>query len=171
MQPAARLPPCPALIHRPPSITPLAQLLQPAPGRRRTVLLFVFRDRTKTPLEKLVETWEADLGRMWESIAKPPQYEESALTDFFELQYAAMSNYEDRQEEFLAEAVLLRRKFTEDSGALWPGVPLGGCGWAVKGWVEECVGSMMVAAAAGSAAAPAAALCSFIIHPSIHPFN
>lgn len=37
------------------------------------MLLFVFRDRTKTPLEKLVETWEADLGRMWDAIAKPPQ--------------------------------------------------------------------------------------------------
>jgi hypothetical protein len=37
------------------------------------VLLFVFRDRTKTPLEKLIETWEADLGRMWDAIAKPPQ--------------------------------------------------------------------------------------------------
>lgn len=51
----------------------LPRTLQPAPNRRRTVLLFVFRDRTKTPLEKLVETWEADLGRMWDAIAKPPQ--------------------------------------------------------------------------------------------------
>lgn len=31
---------------------------QPAPNRRRTVLLFVFRDRTRTPQERLVETWE-----------------------------------------------------------------------------------------------------------------
>lgn len=59
---------------------------QPAPNRRRTVLLFVFRDRTRTPLEKLTETWEADLQRMWDGIAKPPQYEQYGIHDFFELQ-------------------------------------------------------------------------------------
>lgn len=93
--------------------------LQPAPGRRRTVLLFVFRDRTKTPLERLVETWEADLARMWAGITKPPQYEDASLADFFDLRYAALSNYEDRQEEFLAETVLLRRQFADgdDAGA------------------------------------------------------
>ncbi|KAL4858391.1 Protein ROOT HAIR DEFECTIVE 3 [Chlorella vulgaris] len=93
------------------------KLFQPAPSRRRTVLLFVFRDRTKTPLEKLVDTWEGDLQRMWDSITKPPQYEDAALTDFFELQYAALSNYEDRAEDFLAETVLLRRRFTAGEGA------------------------------------------------------
>jgi hypothetical protein len=66
--------------HHPPTLPcrlPLG-LPQPAPHRRRTVLLFVFRDRTKTPLDKLKETWEADLQRMWEGIAKPPQYERYA---------------------------------------------------------------------------------------------
>lgn len=91
------------------------KLFQPAPNRRRTVLLFVFRDRTRTPLEKLCETWEADLGRMWDGIPKPPQYEGCSLHDFFELQYAALSNYEDRGEDFAAEAVILRRKFSADA--------------------------------------------------------
>jgi hypothetical protein len=76
--------------------------------------MFVFRDRTKTPLEKLKETWECDLQRMWESLAKPPDYENSSLEDFFDIQYAALSNYEDRQDEFLAETTLLRRRFTND---------------------------------------------------------
>lgn len=90
------------------------KLFQPAPGARRTVLMFVFRDRTKTPLEKLKETWECDLQRMWESLAKPPDYENSSLEDFFDIQYAALSNYEDRQDEFLAATTLLRRRFTND---------------------------------------------------------
>lgn len=53
------------------------------------MLLFVFRDRTRTPLEKLIETWEADLQRMWDGIAKPPQYEQHGIHDFFELQVGA----------------------------------------------------------------------------------
>jgi hypothetical protein len=91
------------------------KLFQPSPGARRTVLLFVLRDRTKTPLEKLTETWEADLDRMWAAIAKPAAYENSQISDFFEIQYAALSNYEDRTDEFMAESTLLRRRFTDDA--------------------------------------------------------
>ena len=88
------------------------RLFQPAPGARRTVLLFVFRDRTKTPMEKLVETWEADLTRLWDSLAKPPAYEGLGIKDFFDVQYASLSNFEDKYEEFAAETVLLRRSPT-----------------------------------------------------------
>jgi protein SEY1 len=49
------------------------------------VLLFVFRDRTKTPLARLVETWEEDLHRMWAAIPKPPALENTSVTDFFEV--------------------------------------------------------------------------------------
>lgn len=62
------------------------KLFTPAPGKRRTVLLFVFRDRTKTPLDKMIEIWEADLARMWDAIAKPTQYTDSTFGDFFEVQ-------------------------------------------------------------------------------------
>ncbi len=61
------------------------KLFTPAPGKRRTVLLFVFRDRTKTPLTRLVETWEEDLHRMWAAIPKPPTLEGTSVTDFFEV--------------------------------------------------------------------------------------
>lgn len=93
------------------------KLFQPSSdsNKKKTVLMFVFRDRTKTPLEKLKETWEADLEAMWSGLAKPAGYEESALRDFFELQYAALSNYEDKHEEFSAESIVLRRRFTRDA--------------------------------------------------------
>ena len=91
------------------------KLFQPSPGARRTVLLFVLRDRTKTPLDKLKETWQGDLDRMWGAIAKPAAYENSKISDFFEIQYAALSNFEDRADEFMAETTLLRRRFTDDA--------------------------------------------------------
>lgn len=90
------------------------RLFTPAPNKRRTVLLFVFRDRTRTPLEKLTEVWEADLQRMWAAIAKPPELEEYGFADFFEVRYAALSNFEEREEDFRAEAVMLRRRFSSD---------------------------------------------------------
>lgn len=90
------------------------KLFQPAAGQRRTVLLFVFRDRTRTPLDLLRSTWEVDLVRMWEGIAKPPAYDGLPLTDFFEVQYAALANFEDRADDFRAETHLLRRRFTDE---------------------------------------------------------
>lgn len=49
------------------------------------MLLFVLRDKTRTPLPRLVETLETDLAKMWDTIRKPAQYKDSLLTDFFEV--------------------------------------------------------------------------------------
>lgn len=90
------------------------KLFQPSPKRHKTILLFVFRDRTKTPLDKLIATWENDLDKIWEGVTKPPGAEDAAFSDYFEVKYAALSNFEEHPEEFAAEAVMLRKKFVED---------------------------------------------------------
>lgn len=61
------------------------KLFTPAPNKRKSVLLFVFRDMTKTPLQQLKATWEEDLQRMWASITKPPHYDAYSFYDFFEV--------------------------------------------------------------------------------------
>ena len=61
------------------------KLFNPAPERRRTVLLFLFRDRTRTPLSLLQQTWQGDLQQIWSTIAKPEGLEQSSLDDFFEV--------------------------------------------------------------------------------------
>ena len=45
----------------------------------------MFRDRTKTPMARLVETWASDLERIWAAITKPPEAEDSRVEDFFEV--------------------------------------------------------------------------------------
>ena len=61
------------------------KLFTPSPNKKRTVLLFVFRDRTRTPLSRLIQTWEEDLQQMWNTITKPPSYENYGFADFFEV--------------------------------------------------------------------------------------
>ena len=61
------------------------KLFTPEPNKRKTVLLFVLRDMTKTPLKQLKTTWEEDLHRMWASITKPPDYDSYSFSDFFEV--------------------------------------------------------------------------------------
>jgi len=80
-------------------------------NRRKTTLLFVFRDRTRTPLSLLSATWQADLEALWASLTKPPALRDSALSDFFDVRYAALSNFEEREAEFCAEAGALASLF------------------------------------------------------------
>ena len=49
------------------------------------MLLFVIRDKSKTPLSKLVEVLSEDVHKMWDTISKPPQYVDSKIDDFFEV--------------------------------------------------------------------------------------
>ncbi|KAF8071092.1 RHD3 [Scenedesmus sp. PABB004] len=90
------------------------KLFAPEPNRKRTVLLFVIRDKSKTPLAKLAEILGEDVHKMWDSISKPPQYADSRIDDFFEVQYTALPHYEDKYEDFIADSVVLRRRFTPD---------------------------------------------------------
>eukprot|EP01026_Neomeris_dumetosa_P003016 TRINITY_DN10820_c0_g1_i4.p1 TRINITY_DN10820_c0_g1~~TRINITY_DN10820_c0_g1_i4.p1 ORF type:complete len:282 (-),score=31.95 TRINITY_DN10820_c0_g1_i4:51-896(-) len=90
------------------------KLFTPSPGAKKTVLLFVIRDRSKTPLPMLKAVLLQDLNKMWASITKPAEYEDSQLEDFFEVAYTSLPNYEEKEDEFKAECVLLRRRFTPE---------------------------------------------------------
>ncbi|GMH34197.1 hypothetical protein BSKO_02031 [Bryopsis sp. KO-2023] len=87
------------------------KLFTPSPNRRKTVLVFVIRDKSRTPMERLVEVIEQDWDSIWNSIAKPPQYEETSFKDFFEVVYTSLPNYEEKEDDFKAETYLLRKKF------------------------------------------------------------
>jgi hypothetical protein len=39
------------------------------------------------------------------------------LTDFFEVQYAALPHFEEKYDDFVADATVLRRRFTSDGKA------------------------------------------------------
>ncbi|GBF96639.1 hypothetical protein Rsub_09272 [Raphidocelis subcapitata] len=97
------------------------KLFAPEPNRRRTVLLFVIRDKSKTPLAKLAETLGEDVQRMWDAISKPPQYVGSRIEDFFDIQYAALPHYEEKYDDFIADSIVLRRRFSPPEEGEEPG--------------------------------------------------
>jgi hypothetical protein len=92
------------------------KLFSPEPGKRRTTLLFVIRDRSKTPLKALCEVLRDDLDRLWLSLPKPVQARDKTVDDYFDVQYAALPHYEERHEEFCAEVDALRRRFSLGGG-------------------------------------------------------
>jgi hypothetical protein len=106
----------------------------PASSRKRTALVFVFRDRTRTPVELLAAAWEADLASLWASLAKPPGLEAATVSDFFDVHHVALPNFEEKEGEFQADAAALAARFDGRSpDALVPrdATRLPGAAWAL----------------------------------------
>ncbi|KAK1434207.1 hypothetical protein QVD17_11126 [Tagetes erecta] len=78
---------------------------------RKTSLVFVIRDKTKTPLENLEPVLWDDIQKIWESILKPEAHKHTPLSEFFHIQVVALSSYEDKEEQFKEQVAGLRQKF------------------------------------------------------------
>ncbi|XP_027334316.1 protein ROOT HAIR DEFECTIVE 3 isoform X2 [Abrus precatorius] len=50
---------------------------------RKTTLLFVIRDKTRTPLENLEPVLREDIQKIWDSVPKPQAHKETPLSEFF----------------------------------------------------------------------------------------
>lgn len=91
------------------------KLFLTAPTKNKTVLLIVIRDRTRTPHEKICGDMRRDLDTIWASLVKPPEYADSSLDEFFELQYVSLPSYELEEDDFEAECTSMRRRFLPDT--------------------------------------------------------
>ena len=83
---------------------------------RKTTLVFVIRDKSRTPLERLRENLREDLDRIWAGITKPDR-RDAAFDDFFRLEFVALAHYEHAHEQFLAETAALTRRFESPPNA------------------------------------------------------
>ncbi|GKV44270.1 hypothetical protein SLEP1_g51466 [Rubroshorea leprosula] len=78
---------------------------------RKTTLLFVIRDKTKTPLEYLEPVLRVDIQKIWDSVRKPPAHIDTPLSDFFNVEITALPSYEEKEEQFKEQVVQLRQQF------------------------------------------------------------
>eukprot|EP00850_Spirogloea_muscicola_P012497 SM000081S22631 [mRNA] locus=s81:188171:199824:+ [translate_table: standard] len=78
---------------------------------RKTTLLFVIRDKTKTPMETLEPILREDIQKIWDNIAKPSQYAAVPLSDFFNVEVTALANFEEKEELFKEQVMELRARF------------------------------------------------------------
>ncbi|XP_025617970.1 protein ROOT HAIR DEFECTIVE 3 homolog 1 isoform X1 [Arachis hypogaea] len=79
---------------------------------RKITLLFVIRDKTRTPFERLKELLLTDIEKIWESFtkSKPDSHNEAALSEFFSVEVVALSSYEHKEEQFKSEVAGLRQQ-------------------------------------------------------------
>eukprot|EP00249_Psilotum_nudum_P022102 c28372_g1_i1 orf=326-2764(-) len=78
---------------------------------RKSTLLFVIRDKTKTPLEILAPILQIDVEKIWDSVFKPEKHKNTPLSEFFNVEITALPSYEDKEEHFKEQASLLRQRF------------------------------------------------------------
>ncbi|CAL0326060.1 unnamed protein product [Lupinus luteus] len=78
---------------------------------RKTTLLFVIRDKTRTPLENLEPVLREDIQKIWDSVPKPQAHMQTPLSEFFNVEVVALSSYEEKEEQFKEQVANLRQRF------------------------------------------------------------
>ncbi|KAJ7951632.1 Protein ROOT HAIR DEFECTIVE 3-like [Quillaja saponaria] len=78
---------------------------------RKTTLMFVIRDKTRTPLENLEPVLREDIQKIWDSVPKPVAHKETPLSEFFNVEVVALSSYEEKEEQFKEQVASLRQRF------------------------------------------------------------
>ncbi|KAI5336838.1 hypothetical protein L3X38_016107 [Prunus dulcis] len=78
---------------------------------RKTTLMFVIRDKTRTPLENLEPVLREDIQKIWDSVPKPESHKETPLSEFFNVEVVALSSYEEKEEQFKEQVASLRQRF------------------------------------------------------------
>ncbi|WCJ28460.1 Protein ROOT HAIR DEFECTIVE 3 [Euphorbia peplus] len=78
---------------------------------RKTTLLFVIRDKTKTPLEYLEPVLREDIQKIWNSIPKPDAHKDTPISEFFNVEVTALSSFEEKEEQFKEQVAQLRQRF------------------------------------------------------------
>ncbi|KAK4784654.1 hypothetical protein SAY86_019022 [Trapa natans] len=78
---------------------------------RKTTLIFVIRDKTRTPLEALEPVLREDVQKIWDSVPKPEAHKETPLSEFFNIEVVALSSFEEKEEQFKEQAASLRTRF------------------------------------------------------------
>ncbi|KAA8537113.1 hypothetical protein F0562_029591 [Nyssa sinensis] len=78
---------------------------------RKTTLLFVIRDKTRTPLEHLEPILREDIQKIWDTVSKPQAHKDTRLSEFFNVEVTALSSYEEKEEQFKEQVAQLRQRF------------------------------------------------------------
>ncbi|KAF6981579.1 hypothetical protein CFC21_000040 [Triticum aestivum] len=103
-----------------PLLKTIFQVLMKLFDPRKKTMLFVIRDKSKTPFESLVSSLQTDILKIWECVPKPQDQRSTNINDFFNLQFESLSNYEHQEDSFKEEVSGLRSRFQKSIGHAGP---------------------------------------------------
>ncbi|XVE96999.1 hypothetical protein REPUB_Repub02eG0272600 [Reevesia pubescens] len=88
-------------------------------GAPKIKLLFVLRDKTKTPLDRLEHNLRNDAKKIWDSVHKHTSDVDTPLSNFFNVDVVALSSYEQSEEQFNKEDVIPASEFFVSAQDIW----------------------------------------------------
>ncbi|XP_037473914.1 protein ROOT HAIR DEFECTIVE 3-like [Triticum dicoccoides] len=89
-----------------PLLKTIFQVLMKLFHPRKKTMLFVIRDKSKTPFESLVSSLHTDILKIWDGVPKPQAQRYTQLNDFFNLQFVTLSHYELQEDTFKEEVMV-----------------------------------------------------------------
>ncbi|XP_008225781.1 PREDICTED: protein ROOT HAIR DEFECTIVE 3 homolog 2-like [Prunus mume] len=78
---------------------------------RKTMLMFVIHDNSKTPFQHWHPGLRKFILNIWNGVPKPQAYKSTRFSDFFSEEVVVMSSYEEK-EKFKEEVAQLRQRFS-----------------------------------------------------------
>ncbi|GAB2225518.1 hypothetical protein Droror1_Dr00006314 [Drosera rotundifolia] len=83
----------------------------------RVTLIFVLRDETPTPPEKLEEHIYKDVKELWESVEKPQKFKQTELSKIFNVEVQILPHYVHKKEKFKEQVAIFRERLFPDKGS------------------------------------------------------
>lgn len=78
---------------------------------RRTTLLLVIRDKSRTPFNILDTDLRKDIQKIWETVPKPAHHQHTPLSEFFNVQVTSLGSFERDEKQFEEDVAKLRVRF------------------------------------------------------------
>ncbi|KAI4354138.1 hypothetical protein L6164_003031 [Bauhinia variegata] len=83
---------------------------------RKMTLMFVVRDKTKSPESALEAKLKEDIEKIWDSLLTPSRScSNLQLHNFFQVKVIFLPNYEEQEEEFKLKVEELKRRFVDST--------------------------------------------------------
>ncbi|KAJ6417911.1 hypothetical protein OIU84_001318 [Salix udensis] len=95
-----------------PLLKTVFQVIKRSSKQPKKTLLFVIRDHTKTPLERLKKFIFEDIEKIWDAVPEP---ETTPLYEFFKVEITALPSYEFQEVEFKEQVAQLRQQFVHST--------------------------------------------------------
>ncbi|GJS55929.1 root hair defective 3-like protein isoform X1 [Tanacetum coccineum] len=71
----------------------------------------------QSTLDRLAQMLREDIQKIWDSIRKPDVHKQTPFSDFFDVQFVGLSNYEEKEDQFKKEVAMLRERFSKSTEA------------------------------------------------------
>eukprot|EP01137_Pigoraptor_chileana_P037477 Opistho-2@34612 len=81
----------------------------------KTLLVFVLRDHTTTPIERLADILRNDMDTIWQDLSKPDRFVNSRIADFFDLDFVSLPHKELQTDKFFSSVASFKDRFINKS--------------------------------------------------------